>query len=66
MLLLSYLDKIGLSLTAEAGQYSRYHKIPSTLLCVNVGEGECITALAHPSSLFIGSTHGVYVMEQTG
>jgi hypothetical protein len=30
------------------------------------GEGEGITALAHPSSLFIGSTHGVYVMEHTG
>ena len=26
------------------------------------GRGETITALAHPSSLFIGSTHGVYVM----
>ena len=26
------------------------------------GQGETITALAHPSSLFIGSTHGVYVM----
>ena len=24
--------------------------------------GETITALAHPSSLYIGSTHGVYVM----
>ena len=26
------------------------------------GKGETITALAHPSSLYIGSTHGVYVM----
>ena len=24
--------------------------------------GETVTALAHPSSLFIGTTHGVYVM----
>ena len=28
------------------------------------GSGETITALAHPSSLFIGTTHGVYVMEE--
>ena len=26
--------------------------------------GEMITALAHPSSLFIGTTHGVYVMKE--
>ena len=26
--------------------------------------GETVTALAHPSSLFIGTTHGVYVMEE--
>ena len=27
------------------------------------GRGETITALAHPSSLYIGTTHGVYVMK---
>lgn len=27
------------------------------------GSDDCITALAHPSSLFIGTTHGVYVMD---
>jgi len=27
------------------------------------GTGETITALAHPSSLYIGTTHGVYVMK---
>lgn len=26
--------------------------------------GEAVTALAHPSSLYIGTTHGVYVMEE--
>lgn len=29
------------------------------------GQGESITALAHPSSLYIGTTHGVYVMEES-
>ena len=28
------------------------------------GQGETITALAHPSSLYIGTTHGVYVLGQ--
>ena len=27
--------------------------------------GECVTALAHPSSMYIGTTHGVYVMPAT-
>jgi len=30
------------------------------------GKGETITALAHPSSLYIGTNHGVYVMEELG
>ena len=27
--------------------------------------GECVTALAHPSSMYIGTTHGVYVMPES-
>ena len=30
---------------------------------LEAGRGETITALAHPSSLYIGTTHGVYVMK---
>ena len=32
-----------------------------TIETINMS-GEMVTALAHPSSLYIGTTHGVYVM----